>query len=297
MSRWPGFGGFTVVQKRALSTLGRALAEADSEARVALGFGATGADITLIPASLVRPTVVVRFDVPFVDDDVVTERALSPLAWEGNLDREIWRELSSPLVNVPHLGRAHDRRPWVVTHGLEALPSAMCVARDMDAQVHVIGLGPLDWSSHRDVVAWPCIPSVVFGLLGRAVHVVGGGPGDPLLLDAWRLGLPTTGDSDLLPWLGGSVPPGLLGHVPLWNEVARTFAQVRDGHPAPALFTPHWIEEGRRLARAGSAVDKAGSPLRLALRRYAKLRREPERFLADSRYRALRGLGRWWFPD
>lgn len=289
--------GFAREHAQALDQLRRAVAALEPKLDLQVGMGPESGDLCLLPASLVRPTLVVSFPSPFSDNRAARELALSSLAWEGSDELEPWRMLSAPLARVPRLGKADERRPWVLTHGAAGLACAGEVAAELGGQVHALGVGPVAWARHRDVVVWPLRPGVAFALLGRAVRVVAGGDYDPLLLDAWRVGVPTTGPcrlEPLLPWL---VPPSLLGHAPFWAELASSLPATLGGQPAPALFTPRWVETGRRLSRAGSPTDKVGSKWRLASRRYAKLRREPDRFFADSRYRPLRAVGRWWFRD
>ena len=136
---------------------------------------------------------------------------------------------------------------------------------------------------------WPAQRSLIAPVLGRASLVMD--RSGPLAWDAQRAGIPveepTTGGSLKL---AGLVPETLLGEPELWQYVVDVIRRFQDGVTPPPLMTEHWVTCGRDLAR--EAMKRPGSGIERARRRYDKLWRDPDAFLRDSRFAALRRLSR-----
>lgn len=253
------------------------------------------AEVVLRPGSFVRDTLLVEYRAPFAANERAQAIALSALAWEGLERCEPFRELARPLADLPRLGRADPRKPWVISHGTEALLQALEYARERGAQTHVLTNGPRGMLRARDVVYWPAWRTVAFALLGRAAACVASGPMCPLGLDAERAGVPVEWLERPGTELAGIVVPSLLRSGELWRLAAENVVRVRAGGAPSPLITPGLLRKGRVLARAVPQEGALPSDWQIALRRYAKFRREPERFFRDSRYAALRAAGKWWF--
>lgn len=287
------FDAHRAQRARALRQLEQALRRQAGTAGVMGTREADGADVLVRPGSLARATLLLEFARPF--ESAEASLGLTPLAWEGVDSFEPWLELSRPLLGLPRLGTPNPRRPWVLTHTPRALDAALAEAKQLDAQVHVLGGNPLALARARDVVYWPALPAVVLALLGRVERVVGATVLDPLVLDARRAGVPTNFDATSVDASAGTVSPSLFDDERFWRHVAASLAKVRDGEPPAPLFTRHWLREGRRATRTAPATTRSGSSWELVLRRYAKFRREPERYFADSRHGFARAFGKWWF--
>ncbi len=258
----------------------------------------SGPRIKLGLGSLVRPSVVVQFDVPYQSEMAAAadRLALTTAAWDSLGDFEAWRALSAPLATIPRLGRPDWSRPWVATLGGGGRRAEQAAAGL--AQLQVIG----GWRPPSlGAVWWPSWPGAVAAVLGRAAYVLG--ENDPFVYDAIRAGVPlgpTQGSAvDTPPDLGGAlaglVPPSLLGEPRLWWHVAQTARAVHETGRAPLpLMTPEWVRLGRDRIREQLAAPPSGWE-RLQ-RRHDKLRRDPRRFFADSRFAPLRAFGRVMLP-
>jgi hypothetical protein len=262
-----------------------------------IGLRGNGPSVRLGLGSLIRPSVVVHFEQPYEASTAprADQLALTIAAWDALDEREAWRELSAPMDDMPHLGRPSRSKPWAVT-----LPGALLsrLRRDYagssyagygapQMQLHVIGgLRP----PGRSAVWWPRMERVVAGVLGRASVVLG--DADPLVFDALRAGLPVESSAAVAAGtLAGLVPPSLLGDRRLWEHVADTAREVhRTGAAPEPLMTPAWVARGRDRIREHRAAPP--STWELMRRRYQKLQRDPRRFLSDSRFGALRAIGR-----
>jgi hypothetical protein len=257
------------------------------------GLSTPGPTVRLSLGSLVRPSVVVRFDVAYREAAAAEQLALSIAAWDSLDGLEGWRAMSAPLDNVPHVGRPHWSEPWAIT-------ASGSHNRTHDGhQLHVLG----GWRPpDRGNVWWPGLPGVVAAVLGRAAYVLGSA--GPLAYDAARAGVDVRPDSPSQPSgaalrfenaaLAGLVPPSLLGEPTLWQHVAETARAVHDSGEAPLpLMTPAWVATGRdRIREHRAAAPSSWERLR---RRQDKFRRDPERFFADSRFKALRAAGKLFF--
>lgn len=254
-----------------------------------------GVDLVLHPASLTRPSLIVEFPLPYAEDERATRLALSSAGWDGLDEFEAFRELGRPLYGLPHVGKVHEGRPVVLAHTKGALAIALSIAEGCNGQVHVIGGYPTLARRAGDVVWWPALPTTALALIGRSTHVVGCGRVDPLVLDAVRLDIPVSSEGDLRKLLPGLVVGSVLGSNEMLSAIATVARQVRLGRPPPTLLTARWLKHGRALTRAGRTEPKLKPQWELVQRRYAKFRREPERYFRDSRYPAVRQVAKWWF--
>jgi hypothetical protein len=254
------------------------------------------AEVTLLRGSVARDVVLVRYRVPFAPNADAVVLARSPLAWEGLDLCEPWRELTRPLSDLPRLGRIDERRPWFVTFTARALGRARELAAQHDGQVHALLERPFGAAWSRDVVYWPAWRNVTFALLGRASAIVPSGPLCALGLDGERAGIFVHWPEAPGDVLAGLVAPGLAHSDELWRAAAQNVLSVRAGHAPSPLISASWLRKGRALARSQPARGTAlATKWELALRRYGKLRREPDRYFADSRYAHWRAFGRFWF--
>jgi len=254
--------------------------------RLAAGPGATGPWVALSLGSLVRPSVVVRFRVPF-EGGVALEAerlALTAAAWDSLFDFEPWRALAAPLVGLPRWGRVDVSRPWALVEG--SADTGLGDGVEPHLQLHVIG----GWRmASRDGVWWPASSRIAAALIGRADRVIGNS--GALVFDSVRTGLRArTGLADSQ-GLAGLVVPSLLGDVGLWEHVAGVARRIHaSGAPAEPLMTRDWVERGRQNLRLRLAAP--APPWEKVRRRYDKLWREPRRFFADSKHPTIRWLGR-----
>jgi hypothetical protein len=208
--------------------------------------------------------------------------------------------LSRPLRDLPRLGQPEPRKPWFVTLTTSALEQAVQRAREQNGQVHVLVDQPLRTTWLRGAVYWPASKRTAFAVLGRAFAVVPSGPLCPLALDAERVGTPVLWDERFCherasTALCGLVVQGLLPSDELWVAVANNVLAVRDGAAPRPLLDATWIDKARASASAQPRAAALASDWDIALRRYAKFRREPDRYFADSRFAAVRVAGKWWF--
>jgi hypothetical protein len=243
-------------------------------------------------ASLMCPTVLVRFALPYAGEQALESArlALTPVAWEGIPGGEAWRAVSVSLAGLPHRGSLDLSRPWVVTLG-QPRRRAPDVAPDV--QLHVMG-GPA--VVFNGSVRWPVTPKTVAAVLGRAAYVIG--CRNPLCYDAARLGLPVCVPSGCAARdperpeldLAGLVTAPLLADGRFWSHVAETAARVCAQREAPPpLLTPEWIALGRDNLRQRASIPP---PVwRQVQRKYKKFKRDPDRFYADSPYAFVRALG------
>ena len=237
------------------------------------------------PGSLVTSSLVIGFEVPFSGDaaEEAAELALTTAAWDTLEGVEIWRRLSAPIGGRPLRGRPDFYRPWVLAWGGGGARPA---SPPEGMQQHVVG-GLVPPSG--EAVWWPAQRAVIAAVLGRASLVLD--RSGPLAWDALRAGIPveepTAGGSLKL---AGLVPETLLGEPELWRHVVDVIRRVQDGVAPPPLMTEHWVTRGRDLAR--EAMNRPASRIEHARRRYDKLWRDPDAFLRDSRFAALRRLSR-----
>jgi hypothetical protein len=297
---------------RAVLSLREAWREATGGAvRVATGAGIpAGPHLFLGLGSLVRPSLLVRFALPYPDEAArkPAALALTSAAWDALDDSEPWRALAAPLGARPRVGRIDPTRRWAVALGRSGVrPDDV----DDEEQLHLVGgLRPPTGSS----VWWPNEPGTVAAVLGRADRVFGArlsdqpisGMGDPLVFDAVRAQIPVAGATvadtpasiapRLSDALAGLVPPSLLDEPSVWSQVAHTARDAHDHEQAPEpLFTPARVQQGRdRITAHRAQPPKGWQKLR---RRHDKLRRDPKKFLADSSYAPLRALGKIAFRD
>jgi hypothetical protein len=294
----------------------------------------TGPFVELSLGSLMRPAVVVSFGMPFEGNEAraAAELALTTAGWDSLDATEPWRMLSASLQGMPRWGRADATRPWELVDAARSLPlgdEIRADARDGAAlQLHVLGGWPDGLAARRSskdkagAVFWPRTSKVVGAVLGRAACV--GDNAGALAFDAQRAGIPVhheraahllafdaqraqisgrdpcaahvldrTEMARLAPELAGLVPGTLLEEQELWQLVVEAARAVAlRGEAPPALMTPAWISRGRERARR--AASQRRSRIELLTRRYDKLRRDPRRFFADSKWRFVRLVGRWW---
>ena len=246
-----------------------------------------GPRVSLALGSLVRPSVIVRFEQPYEREAARTADVLglTIAAWDAFGEREAWRELSGPVDHLPHVGAPSRSAPWAV-----GLPHARA-STDQNSQLHIIGgLRP----PGGDAVWWPRMARVTAAVLGRAAVVLG--QDDPLVYDAIRAGVPTEDEHPSIPagTLAGLVPPSLVGSDQLWDHVADTAREVhRSGASPEPLMTPMWVARGRDRVRDHRAAPP--SSVEVLRRRYHKLQRDPARFFADSKHGVLRAVGKMAF--
>lgn len=254
--------------------------------RARLGGPGDGPHVWLGLGSLVRPSAVVRFEVPFAEDAAARadQLALTIAAWDSLGGPETWRVLSAPLSNGPRVGQPRSDRPWVLAMGGERYPRPAA-----GEQLHVIGGAP-----GQGDVWWPAWSRLAAPLLGRAECVLG--RANALAYDAVRAGVVVRTDGGELDQLhldgalAGLVPPSLTTDPDLWRHVAETARAVHTTRRAPApLMTPSWIARGRDRIRAHLASPP--SPWERMRRRRDKFFRDPKRFFADSKHASLRAFG------
>ena len=278
---------FTPSGWRAARALLRAWeAQPDCRATIQLGSAlSVGPGVVIGQGSLVTRGLVIGFEVPFSGEaaELAAEVALTTAAWDTLEGVEIWRRLSAPIGRRPLRGRPDFDRPWAVAWGgggdrPASLPEGM--------QLHVVGgLVP----PGRVAVWWPAQRAVTAAVLGRASLV--SDRSGPLVWDALRAGIPVAeppGSGSLK--LAGLVPETVLGETELWREVADAIRGIQEGVAPPPLMTERWVTRGRDLAR--EAMKQPASRIERARRRYDKLWRDPDAFLRDSRFAALRRLSR-----
>lgn len=255
--------------------------------RARLGGPGDGPHVWLGLGSLVRPSAVVRFEVPFAEGAAARadQLALTIAAWDSLGGPESWRVLSAPLSNGPRVGQPSSDRPWVLAMGGERYPRPAA-----GEQLHVIGGVP----GMEGSVWWPPFSRVAAPLLGRAECVLGGA--NALAYDAVRAGVAVRtdgGEQDSLELdgaLAGLVLPSLTTDPDLWRHVAETARDVHSTRAPPApLMTPAWVARGRDRIRAHLASPP--SPWERMRRRRDKFFRDPKRFFADSKHASLRALG------
>jgi hypothetical protein len=121
------------------------------------------------------------------------------------------------------------------------------------------------------------------------------GPSCPLGLDAERAGVAVHWAEPPGDRLAGLVVPSLLQSDELWRAAAANVISVRTGGAPSPLLSPTWLRKGRVLSRSQPKEAALASRWEIALRRYGKFRREPDRYFADSRHAPVRAFGKWWF--
>lgn len=245
--------------------------------------------------SRLRSTITVRSHVaaPASEVRAATALAATDAAWDGLDDFEVWRALSVPLPRA-HLGQPDPTRPWVVLGpGVRMTRQLAEAVRDRwaGAQIHAVDDGGMNL---LELVRWPGHPHVVGALLGRATAVVARPTG--LAFDALRLGLPVHLPQLDLPAYDASTDvrfaatvPGSVATCPAywsWVSAQLSAGDAPGGWPIDAA----WYREGR--VHAELQRNRGSARLQRAMKRYAKLRRDPDRFLADSRFELLRTLGK-----
>ncbi len=261
-------------------------AQPDCRATIRLGRASSpGPGVVIEPGSLVTSSLVIGFDVPFSGEaaEDAAELALTTAAWDTLEGAEGWRRLSAPIGRRALRGRPDFDRPWAVAWGgggdrPASPPEGM--------QLHVVGgLVP----PGRVAVWWPAQRTVTAAVLGRVALVLD--RSGPLAWDAQRAGIPLADPpADRPSKLAGLVPETLLGEPELWQHVVEVIRRVQDGAAPPPLMTERWVTRGRDRAR--EAMQRPASRIERARRRYDKLWRDPDAFLRDSRFVALRRLSR-----
>lgn len=252
-------------------------------------------EVRLSRASLARDCILVGYQAPFASNRDARVLACSFLAWDGPDACEPWRELARPIADLPRIGRIDEERPWFLAFTTRALDRARHLARDEGGQLHVLLERPSDARLARDVVYWPAWRPVVFALLGRAAAVVPSDRSCPFGLDAERAGVPVHWQTPPGDELAGLVVPSLLASDELWRAAATNIVTVRAGGTPTPLSSAAWIQKGRMLSRAEPGPAPLSTHWELVQRRYAKFRREPERYFADSRHALVRAFGRAWY--
>lgn len=253
----------------------------------------------LYRASHLRDAVSVLFDVAVAGDLVLSsELALSEAAWDGLDDWEAWQALHGPLTGRSWRGSADPARPWVLVSAeiYRALDRTNLALED-HCQWHVIGDGRPRMRLGRGVVWWPDKPSVVAPLLGRATAVIG--HMDALAQDAWRAGVTVLSPANGMPLsqprshglLANLVPATLIDDGDFWKSVLHNLENAHArGNPMPPLFDAAAVRRGREQAE--QALRKSPTRWGLVRRRYTKLRRDPDKFFADSRNPVARQIYR-----
>lgn len=221
---------------------------------------------------------------------IAVELGESEAAYWGLDDFEPYRALAD-LHPTPLPGPKPDAaRPWVlVDAGSEADVNRALRERGLlGAQIHLLlpaaarlGLGS------RDAVRWLDRPAVAAALLGRADLVIT--RDGPLAWDAMRVGRQVVCLDSNRPAsaarLATTLPPALV--------TDRSFVQgLLQAEPERVTAMLHDIPARTHALELRLAAGELHNPeVERAKRRWQKLRQEPLRFLADSRYPALRKAG------
>ena len=211
---------------------------------------------------------------------------LNPAVWLESSPNERWRRSAAPLLSGLRHGKPARDRPWVlVAPGIDAAAGEVERRTGLrDPQLHY--LLPRTAPSPGSCVGWLPTRSTLASLFGRLDAVVA--PPGPLAWDAARSGVPcfeldpSSGPTSRLAErrLAHVVPEQLGAAGWFWRGL---IGELLDGTCRARWGTGHWL----RLARAHAARAEAG-PLLGFQRKLLKLRRDPAKFVADSkRFRAV----------